>query len=220
MKIAIFGCSYADPYSNGGIPNFNNNGRPWMKILTEDFNQNITTYGLSGSSVYYSYLKFKENYKKYDKIVFLGTYPDRKYCPNLLSKPHIGFYNTHNKYAKLGFYEPIKTYYTYFHNLKEAGDMKELMIEDIKKIGGNTTLYIDTPLTLDRLTFMEEMTRINKYINKENLLDHRWCHMSNENNFIFASQINDWINGKPFTFDINAFKKPTVEELMSYYEST
>jgi hypothetical protein len=37
MKIAIFGCSYADLYSNGGIPNFNNNGRPWMKILTEDF---------------------------------------------------------------------------------------------------------------------------------------------------------------------------------------
>jgi len=220
MKISIFGCSYADVNSNGGIPNFNNNGRPWMKILTEDFNQNITTYGLSGSSVYYSYLKFKENYKKYDKIVFLGTYPDRKYCPNLLSKPHIGFFNTHKKFAKLGFYEPIKTYYTYFHNPKEAGDMKELMIEDIKKIGGSTTLYIDIPLTLDRLTIMEEMPRIYKYIGKENLLDHRWCHMSNENNFIFASQINDWINSKPFAFDINAFKKPSVEELMSYYEST
>ena len=215
MKIAIFGCSYACPSSNSGMPKFNSNGRPWMKILIEDFNQNITTYGLSGSSVYYSYLNFKENYKKYDKIVFLGTYPDRKYCPNF-DKPHIVFNNTDKRFANLGYYEPVKTYFTYFHNSKEADDMKELMIEDIKKIGGNTTLYIDTPLTLGRVTSMEEMQRINK----ENLPDYRWCHMSNENNFIFASQINDWINGKPFMFDINAFKKPSVEELMSYYEST
>ncbi len=216
MKIAIFGCSFACPSSNTGMPNFNSNGRSWMKILTEDFNQNITTYGLSGSSVYYSYIKFKENYKKYDKIVFLGTYPDRKYCPNFFYKPHIGFYNTDKRFAKLEYYELVKTYYTYFHNSKEADDMRELMIEDIKKIGGNTTLYIDSTLTLDRVTAMEEIRRINK----QNSPDHRWCHMSNENNFIFASQINDWINGKPFTFAINAFKKPTVKELMSYYEYT
>jgi hypothetical protein len=215
MKIGIFGCSYACPSSNSGMPNFNSNGRSWMKILTEDFNQNITTYGLSGSSVYYSYLNFKENYKKYDKIVFLGTYPDRKYCPNL-NMQHITFSHTLKEFKVSDHDELIQTYYKYFHNIKEADDMRELMITDVKKIGGNTTLYIDTPTTLGEVSMMEELKRINK----EKSPDHRWCHISNENNYIFASQINDWLKGNPFVFDFSSFKKPTVEELKSYYELT
>jgi hypothetical protein len=215
MKIGIFGCSFACPFSNTGIPNFNSNGRPWMNILHEDFNYDITTHGLAGSSMYYSYSLFKENYKKYDKIVFLGTYPDRKYCPNFY-KPHIVFNNTDEMFADLEYYEPVKTYFTYFHNPKEADDMKELMVNDIKKIGGNTTLYIDTPTTLDEVASMEEMNRINKGKSP----DHRWCHMSNENNYIFASQVNDWLKGNPFIFDFSSFKKPTVEELRSYYALT
>jgi hypothetical protein len=216
MKIGIFGCSYACPVSNCGQPNYNMSGRSWMKILEEDFNYTVTSFGSSGSSMYYSYSLFKENYKKYDKIVFLGTYPDRKYCPNF-GKQHVLFSNTHKDFTNIEYYEPIKIYFKYFHNPKEADDMKELMVDDIKKIGGNRTLYIDTPTTLGKVTIMEGMSRITT----GNLPDdHRWCHMSNENNYIFASQVNDWLTGNPFVFDFSSFKKPTVKELKSYYALT
>ena len=220
MKIGVFGCSFACPYSNLGMPTFNVKGKTWMKILKEDFNYDITTHGVSGSSIYYSYLMFKENYQRYDKVVFLGTYPDRKYCPNL-EMSHITFAHTlkesvHVKQQDVRLDALIKTYFTYFHNIKEADDMKELMVENIKKIGGNNTLYIDTPDTLGEVSMMEEMTRINK----QNAPDYRWCHISNQNNYIFASQIHNWLSEKTFNFDINTFIKPSIEELKSYYELT
>lgn len=218
MKIATFGCSFAHENSNSGAPKFNMNGKPWMKILSEHFNHDVTNYGMSASTMYYSYKLFKDNYQKFDKIVFFGTFPDRKHFhffkkPEFVSPTYLtdmpDWFSEES--AKL-----IRLYYTVIHDIKEHEDMKELMVKEIKNLGGVNALYLDTPTTLNNVSLMEKLSDFKNI----GFNDHRWCHMSNENNFILASQINDWINGKTFNFDINTFKKPTVEELMSYYEST
>lgn len=222
MKIATFGCSYACPISAVGFEQgFNVKGRAWMKILAEDFDHDVTNFGVSASSVYYSYSKFKENYTNFDKIIFLGTYPDRKYCP--------GFYTGHivvnHAVPEIAERDPvlsenrvlIENYFRFFHNIAENEDMKELMVSDIKRLCGNDVLYIDTPTTLGPVTIMEELASV---LGTPVFPDRRWCHMSNANNYIFASQVNAWLNGVPFKFDIRRFKKPSREELLSYYEST
>jgi hypothetical protein len=222
MKIGIFGCSFADERSNGGARHgYNLKGRPWAAILREDFNKDITNYSVSPSSMYYSYMNFKENYNKFDKIVFLGTYPGRIYCPELKNK-HVIIHLTNGDLAKLTETDNkeqalIKNYYRYFHNSHEAEDMRELMIGAVKQLSGYNLLYIDTPTELAQVTELEELSNI---IGPAAMRDHRFCHMSNENNYIFASLVNNWLNGESFEFDINKFIKPSIKELNSYYELT
>lgn len=217
MKVATFGCSFAHIYSNCGAPNFNMHGRPWMSILNTDFKHNVANFGKSGTGVYFSYSEFKKHYKKFDKIVFLGTFSDRKHSPNFKGIVDFSIHHVDATppWINKDQYNLIKNYYTYIHNDQEAEDMKELMVEDIKRLGGDNLLYLDVPTTLANVSIMEQLV-----YRHSDLYDHRWCHMSNENNLIFATKINDWINGKPFVFNIEDFKKPTVEELKSYYEPT
>lgn len=67
-KLGIFGDSFGDP-------NHLNSQLYWVDILKEKYI--VDNYSVSGSSIYYSYVKFKENHKKYDKIVFLVTGANR-----------------------------------------------------------------------------------------------------------------------------------------------
>jgi hypothetical protein len=217
MKIAIFGCSFAcmnsNPFSSQG---FNSHGRPWMKILLDDFGHDITSYGESGSSVYFSYRKFKDNYKNFDKIIFLATHPDRKSFVNMDNLKHFNIGYGMKKYSWVSQFEfeLVRNYYMHIDNMQENTDMRELMIEEVKKISGDALLYIDIPTTVSQLEQMEELKRLNY----DNIDDRRWCHMSNENNYIFATQINDWLKGLPFEFNLNKFIKPSIEELSSYYK--
>ena len=216
MKIGIYGDSYACMQSNCSTE-FNQDGRPWMKILKEDFKRDVSNFGLSGSSIYYSYQKFKENYNQFDKIVFIGTSPDRKYCPDLKSTLHIAQYfldpiETKDLSIDDNEYDIIKNYYKYIHNIKEADDIKELIVEKIKSIKGSNLLYIDI-LEIGKINSME---RLRKIVGRSR--DHRWCHMSNKNNFILANKVNNWLDGNSFLLDVTDFEIPTVAELKSYYE--
>jgi hypothetical protein len=221
MKVATFGCSFAYVKSNEGYPIYNKNGKSWMQILSEDFNYDVTNFGVSASSMYYSYSTFKENYKNFDKIIFLGTYADRKYCPNMTianGPQHIISHFTLPDVAALSgikseIVDLIKNYYLFVHNTQEHDDMKELMEMHIKQLAEPNVLYVDIEKTLNKLRNLEDNGKMYRP-------DHRFCHMSNQNNYIFASLINDWLMGKSFDFDITKFIKPTEEELKSYYEIT
>jgi hypothetical protein len=215
LRIGIFGDSYACMQSNCSNE-FNQDGRPWMKILEEDFKRDVSNFGLSGSSIYYSYQKFKENYNQFDKIIFIGTNADRKYCPNLKSKLHIsqGIIKKNNLSIPDNEYDIIKNYYNYIHNIKEADDIKELIVEKIKSIKGFNLLYIDI-LEIEKIRNMERLCKI---VNASQ--DHRWCHLSNKNNFILANKVNNWIDGDSFSLNVTDFEIPTITELKSYYGLT
>ena len=218
MKVGIFGDSFACLASNCSRE-LNQQGRPWMKILEENHQRNVTNFGLSGSSLYYSYQKFKKTYNQFDKIIFVGTSADRKYCPNFKSVQHVTqslMQPIHKN--QLGIsnadHEKIINYYMFIHNTQEADDMKKLIVEKIKTIKGNNLLYIDISM-LEQISSRERLSDIVGLVR-----DHRWCHMSNLNNFILAAKINNWLAGNSFDLHVDDFEIPNVEELKSYYELT
>ena len=71
MNIGIYGDSFAEY-------NFFGHNNQWPVILGKKFaDSNITNYAVSGSSVYYSYKQFLNNYHKHDINIFLVTNPYR-----------------------------------------------------------------------------------------------------------------------------------------------
>lgn len=71
MRIGVYGDSFAS--IKGG-----NEKISWFNLLTEFIpNAKVTSYGIPGSSVFYSYRKFLETYEQYDTVIFLVTEPNR-----------------------------------------------------------------------------------------------------------------------------------------------
>ena len=66
--LGIYGDSYADAHQFYG---------GWPKDLSNLMNLKYVTYALPGSSLWYSYTKFLETYKKFTHIAFTYTHPHR-----------------------------------------------------------------------------------------------------------------------------------------------
>lgn len=72
MKIGIYGDSFANS------PNQPSMKTHWSTLLQEKLEvETIDNYGIPGSSIFYSYTKFLDNYHKYDLNIFLVTEPNR-----------------------------------------------------------------------------------------------------------------------------------------------
>lgn len=42
-------------------------------------------------------------------------------------------------------------------------------------------------------------------------IDYRTCHMTEENNIIFANLVSRWIEGEPMNLNLNEFVTPSME---------
>jgi len=67
---------YGDSFTGGGIDTVAKENH-WSSLLQKHFNCELTNYGAAGSSIYYSYVKFKKNFHKHDLNIFLITEPSR-----------------------------------------------------------------------------------------------------------------------------------------------
>jgi len=75
MKIAVYGDSFGNLYSNN-IPGDNlDRGKSWVDVLEKKYL--ITNYSKSASSLFYSYDLFLTHNKDYDYNIFLVTEPNR-----------------------------------------------------------------------------------------------------------------------------------------------
>lgn len=82
MNIGIYGDSFAE-YNSFGHTN------QWPVILGKKIaDSNLTNYAKSGSSVYYSYKQFLNNYHKHDINIFLVTNPTRYTKPIIDASSH------------------------------------------------------------------------------------------------------------------------------------
>jgi hypothetical protein len=72
VRIGIYGDSFADTTEN------DSQIFAWFNLLPE-YLPNCTTesYGLGGTSVYFSYNEFLRTYKNFDYVIFLVTTPNR-----------------------------------------------------------------------------------------------------------------------------------------------
>jgi hypothetical protein len=74
IKVGVYGDSYAN--AEHGHEDFSEMSQyAWFYNLGNDYE--VTSYGVSGSSNYYSYKEFLKYHDQYDKNVFLISYPSR-----------------------------------------------------------------------------------------------------------------------------------------------
>lgn len=67
-SLAIYSDSWADPLVRD--PSEMDN-KAWSEMLSDEYN--VTNFARGGTSIYYSYQKFLETYKDFDKIIFVVT---------------------------------------------------------------------------------------------------------------------------------------------------
>lgn len=238
MKIGIYGDSYADPIKK-------NPSADWMDTLRSKYSD-VVTYGVGGSNLYYSVCQFKETHHLFDKKILLVTSPFRVWAKNssIIPKDHrflpspwyiksrIDFQKTYNndpvsREHNIKLFEAAIIYMSFVVNKEEEIYKHQLMIKDILSMDPDTILVpcfhfsgVDNVKGhLGSIVKKENKawnTTDEEFINF-NIDDLRNCHMTAENNLIFAEKIIDVIeNGTPLSLDQNDFVDPSVDSKEFY----
>lgn len=224
MKIAVFGDSFASL-------TFEENATPtWVDILSEKYD--VTNFAVPGSNLYYSVIKFMENHMNFDKIIFLATVPGRLHIPDwittnlsdrFIQNPMIAEWKFNNATHLTEIHRTtLKVaidYYIYLNDDKFNSFIQELMVNRV----------IDCRLDTIAIPISESAFGDKKYLNKKALVDifykenlawnetvstlldksdFRNCHMTAENNVIFANKVEQWINGDAVQIDLDDFVTP------------
>lgn len=227
MKVAIFGDSWAKEL---GTENKLNPSPAWWSILSNTYD--ITNYGLSGSSTYYSYEIFEEVQNNFDKVIFIASTAGRIHLPDelKLKSMHIGgtkrfqvtsLSDAENTLAFLEKNDPnattdimklkaIVTYYGYVMNIKEQELINNMYQRMVKYIKGDNALVIDSLPVLYPISRLEsDHWGIDlPSVFRQGYREHRKCHMSEENNAMLANEIDNWLKTGKFNLTPDKFIIP------------
>lgn len=200
MRVAIFGDSWGDVR-----PSFlsHQDEEPWPILLSKKYD--ITNFCESGSSVYFSTTVFLENYKNFDKVIFLVTDRTRRYLPEYStikisggSTRHIKFNTAEivkdvmedtklNKEITLA----IDLYYRYIANDEKDLYYHELTLDDIQsKLSPDKLLLVEDCFEISR---NEDRYYQNQGHDTTLFLDKKNCHMTYTNNLRMAELIDQWL---------------------------
>ena len=142
-KIGLYGDSFTGEVvsSNSGITYH------WSTLLADSIGGELTNFGRAGSSIYYSYRNFLENYNKFDLNIFVISMPDRYIKPITLNQGDIAFIpniDTLEYFAKTNqLSEKEKTHLVgWFISSDEVyhTDMTDLMIDKIVELDPSVVL--------------------------------------------------------------------------------
>lgn len=153
QKIAIFGDSYADGFETYKI--FPEN-LPWVGYLKQNSKLEVKNFAVQGSSFDYSAKLFFENYKNFDKVIFVVTTPGRfflsdpkvdKELVHIANLDHLFWrIDTYKKYIdkalfdctnnKLDYAMPylnaLREYYLYLYDFDKVKMYHDALYEKIK----------------------------------------------------------------------------------------
>lgn len=217
MKIAIYGDSFACEKSSR-FPELHGD-RSWIKIL-KDHDYNITCYGLSGTSLFWSYLNFINTSKNFDKIIFIASDGSRLYIPTSKTRKHWvpgNVFRDDQEELKDDLFESVLRFYRDIWNPDESTIYRNLILKDLSQY--ENVLLIDTTKNLYKPT----MNEINHFkiafpsLKEKN--DNRYCHLSKEGNIFFAEQIQSWLDRRVFKIDESDWPIPQadVNIIRSYF---
>ncbi len=224
MRIGIYGDSYADNMEWSPVT-------CWATLLSQKYQ--VTNYGVQGSSLYYSVVNLLKNFKKYDKNILIVTQPGRLMIPDSFPVSHVrnrciagmGMidslkYNLKEDSHLAEFYNTAKQYFLLLQDFDYETYIHNLMVEDIlKKVPGvilipafsnsmssfNGSSMYDITLK-ETVAWGETESSLKKYNDVRN------CHMTAENNAIFADKVEQWINGADAYINVDDFCSPTNKE--------
>lgn len=215
MKIGIFGDSYGCDSLNEG-----NTTLSWPKILAQKYNLDNHCHG--PSNFFFSIENFKKLHSQYDRVVFLVTKAGRLYLPPFKKMwrhvPHRDRARAMLDHSiKTGdtfnilIYESVVGYYNYVANHSYDSYVHHLMVQDVVNIRPDAILipcYIDSTPGCDRnclfsITYKEDLYW--NALGEIKYIDRRHCHMTAENNRIFANKVDGYLKGEPVSINIDDF---------------
>ena len=175
---------------------------------------------MSGSGMYYSYKKFLEYNKDYQKIIFITTHPGRlwirnsknlavEHTYNLASAEHLLKHETKLSTEDVECLNAVVEYVKYIYNQEEQQDYWKLMLDRIKSIRPDA-LIIDAfhiykhddktkRINETDCIVLEDLARLDLMKNGKPILgslgveDMRRNHLSEANSIVFANKILEWI---------------------------
>ena len=205
MKLGIFGDSYAD-----------GDTECWPQYLSQNLNIDYNNHARSGTSTFYSYKNFLENYKQYTHIVFTYSYPTRihslpeKYEGLNFVKPH----DTHENFMRIK--GVVFIYFRFLQNDLLDSIIQQKIYDDVQDICQQNDIKLvniipfepcrfdnikftkrkntfSNLLGLDKISWEELMTARPEDYDSYNygIPDSRECHLTPENNKILATLIAD-----------------------------
>jgi hypothetical protein len=243
MKIGIFGDSFAqsiiwpaDVHSRVG--------KSWSEILSEKYD--VTNFGLGGSSTYYSYDRFIKVHNKFDRVIFISSFPGRitldddsmLTCHFLgpMGRRQITSYNDalrqlnvvktinqdHDDIIKLN---TALNYYLYLENKQEQLTINRLYEDAVLNLRPDCLLLpafiqrkpdIIPLFDISRMEIEHWGEPVTELIKTHR--DIRRSHMTEGNNLILTGLIDTWASTGVFNISIDMFATPDHYERYFYKE--
>ena len=225
MKIGIFGDSFADPTQMNPTPT-------WSSILSEK--HEVDNYAIMGSNLYYSASLILKTFQRYNKVILVVTQPGRLMIPEYYTVPEqrkrfiagIGTIPDLESDIKPNesylnkFYQAARQYLTLLQDLNYEKYIHSLMLKDLSSKISNLILipaFKDSgaPESINSMfdIYLKECKAWGETMQSARLYkDIRNCHMTAENNAIFADKVEEWINGAPVYINVDDFVAPANKE--------
>jgi hypothetical protein len=218
MKLGIFGDSFAD-YNN--MYSTAKENESWINYLATSTNSEFECFGHGGTSIWYSFEKFKQHYKKFTHIVFCQTFPHRiHHLPEELTGFHhvkdtrpLDFMKSREKTIMKSI---VYVYYEKLFNKDLDIFLAQQIFDQVNFLCKQENIKIVTLLPFEDLRYQDSyIINVDKregdcllglqhisvdealVASKPNSLtagDSRYCHLSKENNQILASIIEEGFN--------------------------
>jgi hypothetical protein len=231
MKIGIFGDSFACKNMRThtryeGHPGFENIGKPWFEYLPYD----ITSFGVTGSDIYYSYNLYLKNRHRFDKTIFISTSTNRLSVKDL--DENYLHYNSHviaeahknrTKGDEADFLESVIRYFKHILDTNKDEIIFNLITDDIKKDKNCLLINGFGDNGLVEIFQMENKAWDIKFKDNHDpgIKDFRYCHMTEENNQIFAKAVGSWLsNNTDYNLQVKDFVKPQAIDKNRYIFNT
>lgn len=235
VTVGIFGDSFADENVFKDKP-----GLSWVEYLRNYYARDVKSYGKAGTSLYYSYELFLDNYKYYDKVIFVCTDLGRVTLPHYITFKstkyewlrHIPNHDTAQNHLRpdaLELHTPdsinatkaAMEYFKYLYDFKKEERIQNLILGDIlAKRPDALILYLHKNQSPYQPIDMVGLIDISVkevvpygYEHTPIVMDTRKCHMSEVNNKNLAGLLNNWIGGQEISLALNEFEVPPREEI-------
>ncbi len=232
MKIGVFGDSYADEHHSKFFASYPS----WMEILRSKYSLDVTSFGFSATSLFYSYKKLLEHKHEFNKVIFLITSPGRIMIPDDIPVTNKKYKHVNSQRSArfnitqiesklepgtdsdLQVLKAAESYFLYLYDAEKEELFHNMLLKKIKEDNPDV-IFINTISDLqdtNSLSCIARMEIVESGLDEDlfnGFTDNRVCHLSKRNNEILADKMYSWLNGAPVHINLNEFEVPLAEEI-------
>lgn len=235
MKIGIFGDSYT---TGPGFKNLPEDHTFWCDVIGKV--HEVENFGKAGTNLYWSYSLFKDNYLKYDTIIFVVTGFGRYYIPNadhhtvkhafniaqinhLLTLGGTGEGESYSDHD-LTILKSLRDYKLYVEDDIQSALFHELLLSEIRRLAPNVILIPSWKGCIDPLKEVHNIeVRYDSLIDISSLdLDYckvTWDKLAKDKRFAHMSPVNNMILGQDLLKYIESDRKKPYSIDLSLYKT-